>query len=555
MKSLYLVISLFICLFCFRSASFAQEWQWSVSIDSVTSAETNSHPRAFLWIPPTCKRVRAVVIGQHNMLEEGILEHPIFRKELADLGIAEIWVSPGFDFVFDFDKGKAGDHFDVMMKALAKVSGYQELAFAPVVPIGHAAAASFPWNFGAWNPDRTLAMLSIKGDAPLTSSTGSGSPNPKWEDRSIEGVPGLLVLGEYEWQEARMAPALAYREKHPAAPLSLLADAGRGHFDYSDELVSYLALFIRKAAKQRLPSGAPVDAPFPLKPVDPVQGWLADRWRQDTTLAIPAAPYASYTGKPEDAFWYFDKEMAAATENHYARMRGKKPQLLGFVQNEKVVPQSKSNAEVQLKFIPLEDGQSFRAEATFLEAVPAGNKDAAKWTNLPAGSPLGHAEGAITISRITGPVEQVGQDTFRIRFNRMGLNNSKRSNEVWLLASHPGDSTYKSAVQQANFKIPLQHKDGASQKITFPEITNWRVNKIKNASFLLNASSSAKVPVQFYVREGPAVVVGNELRFTKIPKSSRFPIKVTVVAWQYGSSVEPKLQSAEPVEQVFYIVK
>jgi hypothetical protein len=30
---------------------------------------------------------------------------------------------------------------------------------------------------------------------------------------------------------------------------------------------------------------------------------------------------------------------------------------------------------------------------------------------------------------------------------------------------------------------------------------------------------------------------------------------VTVIAWQYGSSIEPFLQTAEPVEQSFFIEK
>ena len=47
----------------------AQVWQWSVSVDSVVSSETNDHPRAYLWIPENCKQVRAVVFAQHNMIE------------------------------------------------------------------------------------------------------------------------------------------------------------------------------------------------------------------------------------------------------------------------------------------------------------------------------------------------------------------------------------------------------------------------------------------------------------------------------------------------------
>ena len=60
----------------------AAEWQWSVTVDSVVSPETQAHPRAFLWIPPDCRRVRAVVVGQHNLIEEGILEDTAFRREI-----------------------------------------------------------------------------------------------------------------------------------------------------------------------------------------------------------------------------------------------------------------------------------------------------------------------------------------------------------------------------------------------------------------------------------------------------------------------------------------
>src|SRR4051812_6560737 len=91
-------------------AAHAQEWQWMVPVDSVVSKETNANPNAFLWIPPGCKQVRGVVVGQHNMIEEGIFEHPAFRKVLAEIGFAEIWITPGPDLVFNFNKG-AGEAY------------------------------------------------------------------------------------------------------------------------------------------------------------------------------------------------------------------------------------------------------------------------------------------------------------------------------------------------------------------------------------------------------------------------------------------------------------
>ena len=96
----------------------AAEWQWSAPVESVVSSETSDHPRAFLWIPPTCRQVRGVVVGQHNMEEEPILEHPTFRAVLSELGFAEVWVTPGWDLFFRFDKG-AGEQFNAMMEALA----------------------------------------------------------------------------------------------------------------------------------------------------------------------------------------------------------------------------------------------------------------------------------------------------------------------------------------------------------------------------------------------------------------------------------------------------
>src|SRR5215210_4540692 len=81
-------------------AADAAVWQWSVPVESVTLTETNDHPRAFLWIPPNCQRVRAVVVGQHNMEEEPIFEHPRFRAALTDLGFAEIWITPPLDLFF-----------------------------------------------------------------------------------------------------------------------------------------------------------------------------------------------------------------------------------------------------------------------------------------------------------------------------------------------------------------------------------------------------------------------------------------------------------------------
>ena len=474
---------------------------------------------------------------------------------MARLGIAEIFIAPPFDaWQSATNNDAANEKFNGMLKTLAADSGYGELEFAPIIPIGHSALASFPWNFAAWNPERTLAILSVHGDAPQTSLTGNGRPNLDWGGRNIDGIPALMVMGEYEWMEARLAPAIKFRAGHPATPIALLAEPGRGHFDYSDPLVNFLAMFIRKAAEQRLPEKMPSDAPVKLKPVHPASGWLVERWRLDQPRTIKPAPFAKYAGDTNDAFWAFDREMALATQQYFASQTGKAPQLLGFVQDGKILPQTPTHNQTNLKFEPDADGLTFHLAATFLDSVDGGSPNTTRWTGLPPGSPLGHATGGgpIIISRITGPVEQVDANTFTVRFNRATTEIDRRMGDIWLLAEQPGDAKFKSAVQQALLKIPAQLKDGAEQHIVFPEIADVRSG---TKAIKINATSDAGVLVYFYVREGPAEMDGDVLKFKAIPPRAKFPMKVTVVAWQYGHAAEPKLKSAVPVERTFNIVK
>lgn len=552
-RGAFILAFFFVCAGC--QAAIAAEWQWSASVDSITLPNSSEHPRAFLWVPPDCKQVRGMVVGQNNMIEEGIFQHPDFRKTLARLGFAEIYIAPTFDtWQNATNNGAANEKFTALLKSLADESGYNELQFAPVVPMGHSAMASFPWNFAAWNPQRTLAILSVHGDAPQTDLVGNGRPNVDWGSRNVDGIPGLMVMGEYEWLETRLAPAIKFRAQHPAAPVALLAEPGRGHFDYSDQLVNFLAMFIRKAAEQRLPTKSPLDVPVKLKSVDPTRGWLVERWHLNQPRMINPAPFAKYPGNPKEAFWCFDKGMALATQNYFSDQPGKLPQLLGFVQDGKILPQTPTHNQISLRFQPDADGLTFHLTTTFLESVDGGSPNTTRWTGLIAGSPLGHASGGgpVKISRISGPFEQLSADTFAVRFNRSSIPADRRAGDIWLLASHPGDAKYKSAVQQALLKIPIRLTDGAEQYIAFRGIPDQKagIKKLK-----LNATSDANVPVYFYVREGPVEVDGDVLKFTKIPSRAKFPVKVTVVAWQYGSAAEPKLKTAEPVEWTFYITQ
>ena len=535
MKKYFLVVLL--SLFMQTTRVAAAPWQWSVEIKELISEETNAHPSAYLWIPENCKQVRAVIIGQHNMTEETIFEHPEFRKNMGKLGIAEIWITPGIDQRWDVTKGTQ-QIFETMMKNLSEISGYAELEFAPVIPIGHSAMATYPWNFAAWNPERTLAVLSIHGDSPRTHLTGYGRANLDWGTRTIEGIPSLMVMGEDEWWEDRLITSFDYRREYPNAPLSFLADAGHGHFDISDELIDYLSLFLKKAVEYRLPKHSSSDIPVQLIPVEAKNGWLADRWRKNEKPTAEAASYDKYKGDKNHAFWYFDKEMADATEKYYANERGKTEQYIGFEQKGKLITfNPESHVRMSPSFQPEADGVTFHLKAVYTDTL---RNEYSKE----------HSTHPIRMSRICGPVEVVNDTTFTVRFYRMGLDNPKRTGGICLMASVKQDHKSRSAVQQVEIRIPYRNKEGISQRIIFPKLSDVKAS-VKKIS--LNGTADSGLPVYYYVKEGPAEIKGDKLVLTKIPSRAKFPVKVTVVAWQYGRSGEPKVQTAEAVEQSFYI--
>ena len=251
-----------------------------------------------------------------------------------------------------------------------------------------------------------------------------------------------------------------------------------------------------------------------------------------------------YKGDPKNAFWYFDEEHARATEKFQDQYRGKKDQLAAFVQHDMIVETNPNLHErVRLRFLPLDDGISFRITGTFLDTAPKGS-----W--LPVGNAVGHAPGPVRIVRNCGPVMQTGPDTWAIHFDRVGTDNVKRSTGISLLAIHSGDATYRRTVQQSSLIFPLRNTAGMDRTIDFPAIPNCKPG---TAPFKLIASSSSGERVRFYVREGPAELDGGTLTLTAIPPRAKFPVKVTVVAWQYGRSTDPKLKTADPVTRTFEI--
>jgi hypothetical protein len=239
--------------------------------------------------------------------------------------------------------------------------------------------------------------------------------------------------------------------------------------------------------------------------------------------------------------------------------------LIGYSQKDGLTPPVPDHAMVHLKFQPIDDGLTFKLSGGFWDRVPPTHdgkpSEWAGWLSegirsIAQGDPISHPQNeldTLAIAPICGPVLQTAPDTFEIRFNRIGFDNPKRCNDIWLCLTYPGDGQYKKMVQQAELRFPLRNTRGETQQIDFPPIPDQHADA-SLGPIQLSAESTAHVPVHYYVREGPAEVDEHGiLSFTAIPPRSKYPIAVTVVAWQWGRSIEPLLQSAEPVERTFLI--
>lgn len=426
-------------------------YQWSVELTGYISPETGKAPNAYLWVPEGCRQVKAVLIAQQNMTEEAIFKMPSFQKRMKQLDVALLWVAPAFSNNWD-PQTPCQSVFDDMMTAIAGQSGHQEIASAPVIPLGHSAQATFPWNFAAWNPDRTLCIISFHGDAPRTNLCGYGTANIEWgRTRNIDGIPGLMVEGEYEWWEARVRPALAFRMMYPQSCISFLADTGRGHFDCSAETAEYLAKFIEKSMRQRLqPDGT-------LKRLNPKDGWLADRFRADLpendgnnqgsmaeidSRHAPAAPYAEYQGDRHDAFWYIDGEMAQLADRRHQQSHGKKLQYVGFEVQGRLIPfDEKKQGGMDADFVADKDGITMHLKAVYTDETHGSRSSL-------------HAKNKPRIEVVCGPVKKIDDTTFRIYPYEAGLDNPRRSRCFWLVAVGDGDGEYRGCVQPIKVKLP-----------------------------------------------------------------------------------------------------
>ena len=366
--------------------------------------------QACLRLPKLQKEVKAVLYTHQNMTEEVLFRSERFRQKMDSLGVAMAFVQRGSQN-WDVTKG-CKERFDSIISGFSRISDHPEIATAPIIPFGHSAQATFPWNFAAWNPDRTLCIISYHGDAPRTNLCGYGRENIEWgRTRNIDSIPGLMIEGEYEWWEARVRPALAFRMMYPESRISFLCDAGKGHFDLSEETQEYIAKFIEKSLANPRPAG----------------GEYYSRWFEDGTESTD----------PHDQFWYHDKEMVSLTKARYQSTIGKKMQYLSAKINGK---QIRYNPDMHVKMHMEIDNSKFIVEPFFV------NENRSEASEK-------HASVKPKVVILSGPVIQTGEYTFKYDPDYFGKDPKRQWKDITLCLEADGDNNYKSAVQELTIKI------------------------------------------------------------------------------------------------------
>jgi len=491
---------------------------------------------AFLWVPPHASALRAVLLAPANIIERRVADDPIIRAEAARDGFAVLFFQAGWG-KGAMDSPQVAAYIQAMLDRLAQQSGYTELSTVPWVPLGHSGNSQFVQAIARLAPTRTLAAVVIKGGIPAVPNDGSTA--------GIAGIPILFFTGEFEevmppgkvrnaWWGVSLQRFAAERAAVPEALVSGMEDKDHGHIHWLPPMQNYLALFLHKAMEARLDGDS-----IELKPVAFRSGWLGDPEEKQ-----PLAPVAAYKGDPRAAFWFFDEEQARAWKALFTHDEGKKEQLIAFVQDGQVAPFWNGWGLQTIGFEPLPDGESFRVQARFRDEVPQPFAD--------AGVKVGHASGGgpieFSVVGWAGATEQTGPDTFRVRFDREGVNG--RTTHILIGAIQHGDANYRETVAVATLDVPGDNTAGCKQTIAFPTLHDVPAG---TPSLPLRATANCGLPVRYYVSWGPAEVVGDTLVFTDMPSGAKYPIAVSVTAYQWGKVTAPMVATATPVTQTFFI--
>ena len=513
-------------------------WQYYVPFDSGKIAKDGrAEPgKVFLWVPPEAKTLRGLLVGGQLGIELEIALDPEVRKACAENGLGIVYFVPHISGVFHYWQEGSADarRWLKAFDDLAQRSGHAELKRVPWITMGHSTAGIFCRNVAYRWPQRVAGVLHIKSGNFHQKDHLPPDPSPAPGAPSLAGVPLVAFNGQFEsfGPEGGLRPELGretqwvfvekdierFKEKEPDHLMSVWLELGGDHFHGSPELSLYAALFIRKAAKHRIPAQLPAgEGEVPCLPLKLEDGWLTDP--DLYSPKHPPAAYKDYAGDKLNALWHFDEEIARANVKHH-----------------KNIGNHQCLSQPVCTWLDDGDGWTFRAKAEFLDAMPnayggsVGGKQVAHSSKPP-----------VYRCKINEPVEQIGPDTFRL------LRPVKAAN---IAAVHLGDEQFRATNRWASINSP--QVKGAAQTIEFPAVPDLPAGGGPQA---LEARASSGLQVYYEVDYGPVVVREGKIAVSELPSNAQFPIECKVTAYQIGRRTGQPVPPAAPASQVFHVVK
>ncbi|MEI6751872.1 MAG: hypothetical protein WCK78_01770 [Paludibacter sp.] len=507
------------------------------------SSKTNA--TLYLWVPEQCKKLRGLVIMCGNVPEHLLVGHAAIRKACASNDLGIIWSTPGFmNLRKSVKNGKAlnmaleykttVDFLQQLLNELAEKSGYAEVATVPWLPMGESGNMLMVDALMEQSPDRCIAGIFIKNnhiqphDRTVPTLVAFGTAQEWGQDKSDIRTNWCNVKEEYD-------KILNERKQNPNWPLSYIIDGSSGHFDCSEKLTLYFAKYIHLIAKARLSD----DGSVKLKSLDMTKGYLAD-------MPVPGHENQSVIAcadaktKAQSYPWFLDKASVLEAQSFAAINWKASTQIPAFLTDSgKVAPFILGGISKLTPSDMGDDGITFSVKPVLLEKIPANFA-------IGAGEKLAKTGETPSLEWLCGQYKPVGNNKFRIALDRTWLYNSN-----YLGVRIGGNDSVRTIFQPCALTLS-RNNTGKPQKITFEKIQDAVIG---TKSIQLVATSDSGLPVDFYVVVGPAVVENGNLIFTPIPPKAKFPITVTVAAWQWGRAKEPKVKMAEIVRQTFSIVQ
>ncbi len=522
-----------------------QVFQWHVSGENEGWPDGSKNKGTlYLWIPESTTRVRGVVVMATNVPEHMLVGHPAIRRACAEHDLALVWGVPSFWRFGKAAPAPGAEPIDVktlpnsdaiqaaflekLLAALAEKSGYTELAAAPWFPVGESGHLLMVVGLINARPERVAAGICVKNPhlpqnktVPLLWTLGTGQ---EWGQTKSD-------LRETYASDASGYPAWGRDRPASRWPLSIIVEPGTGHFYCSDAMAEHFGRYLAAAARARLSDdGSPA-----LKPVDLEAGVLAHLpLPGQTDLKIHAYPESPDAMRP----WFFDAELARDAQRLSSTNWEAAPQLVLFASDDPGVKIEPFTFNSVTRVTVTTDGE-FTLRATLAHQIPE--------PFVGAGAPLARAPGDPLVEWICGPYAPVpgAPGRFRVSLDRAW----KNGGASYLIARHEGDAAHRRSVQPAALALQ-ENKEGAGQTITFPPLADVPAG---TAFIPLAATSDSGLPVSYFIVSGPAIIEGDRLVFTPLPPRARFPVEVTVAAWQWGRASEPKVKTAAVVRQSFRI--